>query len=65
MPQSDPPARERDDDARPSAAQKRTPGPDVQPADAGTPASGNTGTPATPVMKQFSKTDAERGGRQR
>jgi hypothetical protein len=66
MPESDPrPARDRDEDAKPTAARKRTPTPDVQPADAGTPASGNAGTPSTPVMKQPSKTDAERGSSQR
>ena len=66
MPQSDPrPGRDRDEDAKPSAARKRTPSPDVQPADAGTAASGNASTPALPAVKQTAKTDAERGGQRR
>lgn len=39
---------------------KPTPSTDVQPADAGTPASGNPSVPTEPAMKQTSKTDAER-----
>lgn len=63
MPRTDPhPTRERDDEGKPLAA-PRTPTPDIQPADAGTPASGNT-TPASNVMKQTSKTAAERGARE-
>jgi hypothetical protein len=54
-------------DEKPSRTQAAptTPGTDMQPEDAGTPASGNanSGSPAAPVMKQFAKTDAERGGR--
>jgi hypothetical protein len=54
-------------DENPSRSQTAptTPGADMQPEDAGTPASGNAnqGSPAAPVMKQFAKTDAERGGR--
>jgi hypothetical protein len=52
-------------DEKPSTTQNApaTPGADMQPEDAGTPASGNAnrGSPAAPVMKQFAKTDAERG----
>ncbi len=42
---------------------KQTPGTDMQPEDAGTPESGNTGrgNAAEGAMKQTSKTDAERG----
>jgi hypothetical protein len=64
MPQSDQnPAREPSPGAKPAAkpAAKRTPAADVQPADAGTPASGNVSVPSEPAMKQTSKTDAERG----
>ena len=41
------------------------PGSDMQPEDAGTPASGNSGrgTAAEPALKQTSKTDAESGSR--
>lgn len=61
MPQPDQnPTRERDDDVKPVA--KRVPAADVQPADAGTPASGNVSVPAAPVMKQHSKTEHERRG---
>jgi len=51
---------------KPGAAQPAsTPETDMQTEDAGTPASGaaNRGSPAAPVMKQFAKTEAERGGR--
>jgi hypothetical protein len=43
----------------------KTPSTDMQPADAGTAASGNAngGTPAAPAMKQSAKTEAERGGK--
>lgn len=45
------------------ASDARTPSTDMQPEDAGTPASGNSnrGTPAEPAMKQTSKTQHERG----
>lgn len=45
--------------------ERPTPGTDMQPEDAGTPASGNAkrGTAAEDAMKQTSKTDAERAGR--
>jgi hypothetical protein len=48
--------------AEPEAA---TPSTDMQPEDAGTPASGNSGrgTAAEPALKQTSKTPAETGGR--
>ena len=69
MPQSDPrPGRDRDEDAKPSAARKRTPSPapcaapGIKP---GTAASGNASTPALPAVKQTAKTDAERGGQRR
>lgn len=44
---------------------KQTPGTDMQPEDAGTPESGNTGrgNAAEGAMKQTSKTDAERGAK--
>jgi hypothetical protein len=44
---------------------KQTPPTDLQPEDAGTPASGNTGrgTAAEGAMKQTSKTDAESGSK--
>jgi hypothetical protein len=44
---------------------KQTPGTDIQPEDAGTPESGNTGrgTAAEGAMKQTSKTGAERGSK--
>jgi hypothetical protein len=55
-------------DAPPSAKEvdsknKQTPSTDIQPEDAGTPESGNTGrgTAAEGAMKQTSKTGAERG----
>lgn len=38
----------------------KTPSTDMQPEDTGTPDSGNTGTAAQSVMKQTSKTPAER-----
>lgn len=46
-------------------APRATPGADMQPEDAGTPASGNTGrgTAAEPALKQTSKTPAETGSR--
>lgn len=37
----------------------------MQAEDAGTPASGNQGSPAAPAMKQFAKTEAESGGGRR
>lgn len=42
-----------------------TPGTDMQPEDAGTPTSGNSGrgTAAEPELKQAGKTPAETGGR--
>jgi hypothetical protein len=42
-----------------------TPAPDMQPEDAGTPASGNTGrgTAAQPAMREQDKTPAESGSR--
>jgi len=51
------------DSRKPEA--KRVPDADMQGEDAGTEASGtpNKGSPAAPVMKQFAKTDAESGGR--
>ena len=44
---------------------KKTPNTDMQPEDAGTPESGNTGrgTAAEGAMKQTSKTPAERGSK--
>jgi hypothetical protein len=44
---------------------KKTPNTDMQPEDAGTPESGNTGrgTAAEDAMKQTSKTDSEGGGK--
>ena len=56
----------RDEARRPEAAreQRGTPETDMQPQDAGTPASGaNQGSPAAPVMKQFAKTKVESSGR--
>jgi hypothetical protein len=59
-------------DAPPSAKevdtknkQTQTPSTDIQPEDAGTPESGNTGrgTAAEGAMKQTSKTGAERGSK--
>ena len=54
---------------RPQAdpSQDRTPSTDLQPEDAGTPASGNSGrgTTAEPALKQTSKTPAESGGNRR
>lgn len=45
----------------PPAARKAQ---DTQPPPSGGPGQGaNQGSPAAPVMKQFSKTDAESGGR--
>ena len=46
-----------------NAAEEKTPAPDLQPEDAGTPASGNSGrgTAAEGAMKQFAKTEAESG----
>ena len=63
---SSPAQPERDDAQKPAAPQaQRTPETDMQPEDAGTPASGtaNRGSPAAPVMKQFAKTPAEGTGR--
>jgi hypothetical protein len=50
------------DEGAAAAAPRKTPSSDMQPDDAGTPESGNTGnlTSAEPAMKQTSKTDAER-----
>jgi hypothetical protein len=51
-------------DERPKAGQQqptRTPGSDMQPDDAGTPASGVRGNAAEPAMKQASKTGNEPG----
>lgn len=60
MSQSDPkPAREQQQRDKPAA--RPTPPADLQPADTGTPASGNPSVPTEPAMKQTSKTDAERG----
>ena len=55
----------RDDDENANAAAgQKTPSADMQPEDAGTAESGNTGnaTSAEPAMKQTSKTDAESSG---
>jgi hypothetical protein len=56
---------------QPDASEPRTPGTDMQPEDAGTPASGNSvnsvnsgrGTAAEPATKQTSKTQHESGSR--
>ena len=49
---------------RPRADTPATPGSDMQPEDAGTPASGSgRGTAAEPAMKQTSKTPTESGSR--
>ena len=53
---------------QPDASEPRTPGTDMQPEDAGTPASGNSvnsgrGTAAEPATKQTSKTEHESGSR--
>lgn len=47
------------------ASETRTPSTDMQPEDAGTPASGNSrrGTPAEPATRQTSKTQHESGSR--
>lgn len=54
--------RERRSDKEVDTRNKQTPNTDLQPEDAGTPASGNTGrgTAADAAMKQTSKTDAQR-----
>ncbi len=58
---SEPPRNAKEVDTR----NKQTPSTDLQPEDAGTPASGNNsrGTAAQGAMKQTSKTGAERGSR--
>lgn len=50
---------------QPDASDARTPSTDMQPEDAGTPASGNSGrgTAAEPATKQTSKTEHESGSR--
>ena len=53
-------------DRREAPRTGRTPAPDLQPEDAGTPASGQAadpgrGTPAEPAMQQTSKTESETG----
>ena len=52
------------DPQKPGAADaSNPPDADMQPEDSGTEASANRGSPAAPVMKQFSKTEAESNGR--
>ena len=70
MPNRDPRPEEKGrNPERPQAdhSEDRTPSTDLQPEDAGTPASGNSGsdTSAEPAMKQTGKTSAERGSNRR
>jgi len=60
---SDDANRQRSETERPKA--EVVPGTDMQPEDAGTPASGNSsrGTAAEPALKQTSKTGSETGSR--
>ena len=52
------------DDEGAAASGQKTPSTDMQPEDAGTPESGNSGsTTAEPPMKQTGKTDTERNGK--
>lgn len=60
-----PAARDNGDSSIANGTGAKTPSSDMQPEDAGTPESGNTGTDseAERAMKQTSKTPAERGER--
>jgi hypothetical protein len=67
MPSKDPSGQRPAPPERPAAQRNRTPAPDMQPEDAGTPASGQDpeqpGTSEKPALKQTGKTDSETGSR--